>query len=131
MPKKEIKMSTISTTSHLTVSMKFFIVLSITLVAILAFVAVSSVFVSKPAFTPITENQNVYVDFLRGEKVIFAGTIVLNEVFSAYYVGEKAVYAGAVNSSNALSIWRLGEKSVAPSIESVLLRHRQGEKDIK
>jgi hypothetical protein len=131
LPNKEIKMSTISATTHRTASMNLFIALAIVVVAVLAFAALSSIVVPKPGIIPVTGNQNAYVDFLRGEKAVFSGRIELGNVLSTFHAGEKTLYASAVDAENALWVYRIGEKSASTSIESALLQFRLGEKNAK
>ena len=84
------------------------IALAITLVVILTFALAPSIAALKSALIPVTGSQNVYVEFLRGEK---------------------AMYANPVGLSSALSAYHLGEKNLAANPEAALLEYRQGEKD--
>ena len=128
--------------------------LAIMLVVFLTLAVAPSIAAPKPAIIPVTGNQNAYVEFLRGEKAMYANPVGLSESLSAYRAGEKAVYMSAVDSTsalstyrlgekaiyansadlgNALATWRLGEKGIVRSdaLESALLTYRQGEKDAK
>ena len=129
--------------------------LGIALVVFLTLAVVPSIAAPKPAVIPVTGSQNGYVEFLRGEKAMYANLVGLGESLSAYRAGEKAVYGKAVDSSsvlstyhlgeqatytnsinlgNALSTWRSGEKAIVRSdaaLESALSAWRQGEKESK
>jgi len=128
--------------------------LAITLIVFLTLAVVPSIAAPEQAPIPVTGSQNAYVEFLRGEKAIYANPIGLSEALSAYHTGEQAVYAGVVDSSealsvhrlgektiytnsadlsNALSAWRFGEKTIAQSntLEAALSTWRQGEKELK
>ena len=142
-------MSTISTTTRRSANMTIIIALAITLVAIMAFAVAQSVAAPKPAVVPVTGSQNAYVDYLRGEKTIYANLTRLGEALTAYHLGEKPL----VNVSNVLSTYLAGEKTVYTvsdlgsalsayhlgekmivsfdAREAALLQYRQGEKDIK
>ena len=125
--------------------------LAIMVVVLLTFAVVPSIAAPKPAIIPATGSQNAYVEFLRGEKVMYANPVGLIEALSAYHAGEKAVYANTVDSSsalstyhlgeqaiytnsinlgNALSAWSFGEKTIAQSnaLEAALSTWRRGEK---
>jgi len=135
-------------------NMYIVIALAITLVVLLTFAVAPSIPEPRPALIPVTGSQNGYVEFIRGEKAMYASPVRLSEALSAYHLGEKAVYANAVDSSSALSTyhlgeqaiytnfinlgkalstWRLGEKTGAQShaLEAALSTWRQGEKVIK
>ena len=130
------------------------IALAITLVVLLTFAVAPSITASRPALVPVTGSQNGYVEFIRGEKAMYASPVRLSEALSAYHLGEKAISAIAVESTSALSAyrlgeqaifansadlgkalstWRFGEKTVAQSnaLETALSTWRQGEKEIK
>jgi hypothetical protein len=128
--------------------------LAITLVVFLTLAVVPSIAAPQPAVIPVTGSQNGYVEFLRGEKAMYANPAGLSEALSAYHLGEKAIsadavestsalsayhlgekaiYANSINVGNALSTWRFGEKTIAQSngLEAALSTWRQGEKEIK
>ena len=128
--------------------------LAITLIVFLMLAVVPSIAAPEQASISETSNRSAYVEFLRGEKAIYANPVGLSEALSAYHTGEKAVYAGAVDSSDALSVHRLGEKAIytnsvdlgnglsvwsfgekaivrSDALESALLAWRQGEKELK
>jgi hypothetical protein len=128
--------------------------LAIMLIVLLTFAMVPSIAVPEPAIIPATGSQNAYVEFLRGEKVMYANPAGLNEALSAYHLGEKAVYANAVDASgalssylagektiyansvdvgDALSVWSAGEKAIVQSadVEAALWEYRMGEKGLK
>jgi len=128
--KKETKMSTVSTTNRVA-NQKLFIALAFLLVAVLTFAVAPVITSTKSAIIPLAGNQNVYVDFLRGEKVIYANPTGVNTALADYRVGEQTLYTYAVNSNGALEAYRAGEKAVVPNAESTLVEYRQGEKNIK
>ena len=128
--------------------------LAITLVVFLTLAVVPSIAAPEQASISGTSNQNAYVEFLSGEKVMYADLAGLSEALSAYHTGEKAMYAGAVDSSDALSVHRLGEKAIytnsvdlgnalstwsfgektivqSNALEAALSTWRQGEKELK
>lgn len=125
-------MSTISTTQR-NANMNILIALAITVTVILTFVVVPSIALPGSAVIPVTGSQNAYVDFLQGEKAMYAESVRLSEVLSAYRIGEQAAYSGAVYSRNAMTTWHLGEKAVVrlDALDFALLIWRQGEKGAK
>lgn len=48
------------------------VALATVLVAVLAFAVAPSIVVPKPVIIPVTNSQNAYVEFLRGEKALYA-----------------------------------------------------------
>ena len=145
-------MSTISTTTRRSANMNIVFALAITLVVIMAFVVSQSVVAPKPAVAPISESQNAYVEYLRGEKTIYANPAGLNQALSAYHLGEKTQFEAALDINSALSqfiagekvvfenpmdiaatmtAYHIGEKIVVPSLESAMLEYRLGEKELK
>src|SRR5687768_9865928 len=88
------------------------VALATALVAVLAFAVVPAISAPELAIIPETGSQNAYVEFLRGEKIMYAHPVGLNDALSAYHLGEKTDYANAVDSSTALSAWRFGEKTL-------------------
>ena len=121
-------MSTVSTTTRRSANMNFVIALAITLVAILAFAVAQSMIAPKPAAIPVTGSQNAFVEYLRGEKTIYANPVGLSEALSAYHLGEKPL----TNASEALSMYRLGEKTLyaVPDLGAALSAYHLGEKAI-
>jgi len=126
-------MSTISTTTPRNTNANILIASAIALIAILAFAVAPLIVLPQTAVIPVTGNQKAYVDFLRGEKTMYAESVPLNGALTAYRLGEQAMYANAVNSGNALAAWHLGEKTFIESdvLEAALLTWRQGEKRTK
>ena len=124
-----------NTTLNQNRSFNLFIVagFAVTLVALLAFGIAPSIALSRTAVIPATESRNVYVDFLRGEKTMYANSVVVGDALSAYHLGEKVIFVKTVAwSTNAiLPLYRFGEKNPALSIEAALLDYRRGEKNIK
>lgn len=113
---------------------RLYLIVAVTIVAIvlLTLAVVPSIAVRAPANIPVTGSQNAYVEFLRGEKAVYASPLGLSEALSAYHLGEKELYVSP-NTTNALSAWRSGEKAIISSagLESALSAWRQGEKDAK
>ena len=130
------------------------IALAITLVVLLTFAVAPSIPAHRPALVPVSGSQNGYVEFLRGEKAMYAHPAGLSEALSAYHLGEKAISANAVESTSALSAYRLGEKAIyansadlgqafstwrfgekvivrTGALESAILTWRRGEKEAK
>jgi hypothetical protein len=85
--------------------------LAITLVVILVFGVAPSIAAPRPAIIPATGSQSAYVEFLRGEKAIYANPVGLSDALSAYHHGEKTIYTKPIDFGNALSAWRFGEKA--------------------
>src|SRR5688500_13756426 len=92
--------------------------LAIALIGIATFAAVPSITAPEPAIIPETGSQNAYVEFLRGEKVMYANPVGRRDALSVYRAGEKVVYANAVDLGNALSVWRSGEKALYATLDS-------------
>jgi hypothetical protein len=111
---KETKMFTVLSNTR-NASLYIITALAIMVVVLLTFAVVPSIAAPKPAIIPATGSQNAYVEFLRGEKVMYANPDRLSEALSTYRTGEKADYANAVDSSSALSAYRLGEKAIYPN----------------
>ena len=93
------------------------VALATALVAVLAFAVVPAISAPELAIIPETGSQNAYVEFLRGEKIMYAHPVGLNDALSAYHLGEKTDYANAVDSSTALSAWRFGEKTLYTKVD--------------
>jgi hypothetical protein len=148
---KEIEMFNVLSNTR---NSRLYLIVAVTIVAIvlLTLAVVPSIAVRAPANIPVTGSQNAYVEFLRGEKAVYASPLGLSEALSAYHLGEKAIYTNAVDSSSALSTYRLGEKAIytntvntalsawrsgekglvgSDALEAALLTWRMGEKDIK
>jgi hypothetical protein len=107
--------------------------LAIVLVVLLTFAVVPAIATPKPASVPITDSQNAYVEFLRGEKVMYGNPAWSSEALAAYHLGEKAIYTKSIDVGDALSAWRAGEKVIVRSdaVESALWTYRMGEKGLK
>ena len=123
-------MSTILTT-HRVSSLNLFIAIAILIVAALAFAVLSDITSPNSAVVPITRNPNAYVDFLRGEKVMFTSPAGLASALANYRAGEQTLYDNLIISSSVLETYRAGEKSIVLNVESALVEYRQGEKNIK
>jgi hypothetical protein len=90
-----------------------------------------SLVMPKPALIPVTAGDDAYMEYLRGEKIIYANPFALSNALTAYHLGEKAIHANAADTSDALTAYHLGEKFVAPNIESAMWEYRQGEWGVK
>jgi hypothetical protein len=135
-------------------NMYIVVALAITLVVLLTFAVAPAITAPRPALIPVTGSQNGYVEFIRGEKAMYANPVRLSEALSAYHAGEKVVSANAIQSTSALSTYRLGEKAIftnsgdlgkalftwrfgekmgaqSNALEAALSTWRQGEKAIK
>jgi len=88
------------------------VALATALVAVLAFAVVPAIPAPEPAIIPATGSQNAYVEFLRGEKIMYANPVELRDALSAYRAGEKAIYTKSIDLGNALSAWRFGEQAI-------------------
>ena len=90
--------------------------LAITLIVIFTFAVAPSIAAPRPAIMPATGSQNAYVEFLRGEKAIYANPVGLSDALSAWRFGEKASYTKAgLSWPPRPNFWPLREKSVAPA----------------
>jgi len=123
-------MSTVSTINRVA-NQNFFIALAILLVAVLTFAVVPAITSPKSAIIPAAGNQNAYVDFLRGEKIMFTSEAGINTVMADYRAGEKTLYTNVVNPSSALVAYHAGEKDIVNSVDSALVEYRRVEKIIK
>jgi hypothetical protein len=124
------------------------------LVVLFGMVIAPSITISGTSIIPVTGSENAYVQFLSGEKAIYASPAGrMNQALAAYHLGEKAVYANAVDTSGALSTYHLGEKVLytslgaanallvwsfgakaivgSTSLESAISAWRQGEKNAR
>ena len=124
-------MSTISATAHRGFNIYYIVAVAIAFVGILTFAIAPSMIPLKSSVASVTGNQNAYVDFLRGEKVIYANQSGVNNALSDYRAGEQTLYIYAVNSNDALEAYHAGEKAVVPNAESALVVYHQGEKKVK
>ena len=127
------------------------IAVAITLIAVFTFFAVApSVVAPRPASVSGAESQNAYVEYLRGEKVMYTNPVELNIALTAYYLGEKvivgnalesamlqyrlgekAIYSNSSDLDSALAAYHRGEKETVNLLESAWITHILGEKDIK
>ena len=127
------------------------IAVAITLIAVFTFFAFApSVVTPRPVSVPAAESQNAYLEYLRGEKVMYTNSMELNNALTAYHLGEKAIvgdvlesamldyrrgekatYATNSDISDVLWLYHLGEKEIVNLRESAWITHILGEKDIK
>ena len=141
-----------NTTLNQNRSLNLFIVagFAITVVTILILAIVPSIVPPKPAPIPMTESQNAYLEYLRGEKVMYTNPGELNDALTAYHLGEKVIVGNTLESamlqyrlgekanyatnsdiSAALWLYHLGEKEIVSTAESALILHHLGEKELK
>ena len=141
-----------NTTLNQNRSLNLFIVagFAITVVTILILAIVPSIVPPQSASVPLTEGQNAYVEYLRGEKVMYTNPVELDNALAAYHLGEKVIagsdlgsamleyrsgekeiYAPNSDISDALWLYHLGEKEIVNTAESALILHHLGEKGIK
>ena len=123
---------------------------AITVIALLTLAVAPSIVSPKPAPISVNESQNAYLEYLRGEKVMYTNPVELNNALTAYHLGEKviagnalesamleyrrgekAIYATNSDISAALIAYHLGEKEMVITAESAWITHILGEKDIK
>lgn len=83
-------------------------------------------------FNPALYQENVYSEYLQGEKIIYTNLAVLNNALVAYHAGEKIL--NDVNS--ATWSYHFGEKSAVLDLEALnagdaLFLQRIGEKVIR
>lgn len=100
----------------------------IVIVAILPYIMISS-----PTAYTVRGDHSGYVEYLRGEKVIYASRLELNNALTDYHVGEKITGATLLDSYSAITKYHMGEKPIVnlEMWEAALLAYRQGEKDYK
>lgn len=75
--------------------------LAIMVLVLLTFAVLPSISVPEPIGAPAAENQNAYVEFLSGEKVVYADAVNSDSALSTYRLGEKAIYENALDASSA------------------------------
>ena len=141
-----------NTTLNQNRSLNLFIVagFAITVVTILILAIVPSIVPPQPAPIPAAESQNAYLEYLRGEKVMYTNPVELNNALTAYHLaekvmvgnalesamlqyrlGEKAIYSNSSDLDAALAAYHRGEKETVNLRESAWITHILGEKDIK
>jgi|APDOM4702015023_1054809.scaffolds.fasta_scaffold124994_1 hypothetical protein len=101
-------------------------------VLILTLSIVPGITIPGTVISPEHFREAAYLQYLRGEKVMYTNPIELNNAFVAYHAGEKILY----DINNATMAYHLGEKSAALDLqalnaEDALFLQRMGEKDIK
>jgi hypothetical protein len=104
---------------------------TIAAVILLTITVAPSIVTPKPALIPVTAGDDAYVEYLRGEKTIYANPSALSNALTAYHIGEKAIYENAADTSSAMMAYHLGEKFVVPNIETAMWEYRQGEWGLK
>ena len=108
----------------------YFLVVLLAAVAVIGGILVEPYITTREAAViPVTGSQNAYVEYLRGEKVVYAMPATVSEALTTYHLGEKAFYAGMTKPSEALTTYHLGEKQVMSNIDYALLTYHLGEKD--
>jgi len=113
--------------AHHHVPWYFFLILAIAFAMILTFSIMPSITISRSISIPVTGNQNAYVEYLRGEKVMYTNPIELNNALVAYHAGEKPIYANPADRNTATWAYHLGEMNAAMSFEDALWEYRMGE----
>jgi hypothetical protein len=110
-----------------------YLTLAVTIAAVilLTITVAPSIVTPKPALIPVTAGDDAYVEYLRGEKTIYANPSALSNALTAYHIGEKAIYENAADTSSAMMAYHLGEKFVVPNIETAMWEYRQGEWGLK
>jgi len=132
--------------------MYLILAVAIAAVILLTISVAPSIDTPRPAHIPVTAGEDAYVEYLRGEKTIYANPSALSDALSAYHRGEKAPFEAALQSDVALTqflagekvlfenpmdlgaalmAYHRGEKFVAPSLESAMWEYRQGEWGLK
>ncbi len=148
-PIKENKMFSVLTNTRNS-NLNVVIAVAITLIAGFTFFAFPSVVAPRPASVPAAESQNAYLEYLRGEKVMYTNPVELSNALTAYHLGEKVIVGNALESamlqyrrgekatyatnsdiSAALWLYHVGEKEIVNTAESALILHHLGEKDLK
>lgn len=76
---------------------------------------------------PSIDKQGVYVEYLRGEKVMYTNPFELNKALNAYHAGEKSIYANPTDRNTATWAYHLGEMNAALNFEDALWQYRFGE----
>jgi len=125
---------------------------AITVIALVILAVAPSIVTPIPALIPVTADEEAHVEYLRGEKVLYANPVARSEALSAYHLGEKTPFETALDMDSALSqflagekvlfenpmdlnaavtAYHLGEKFVAQGIESAMWEYRRGEWNLK
>lgn len=107
--------------------------LAITFVLILSLSVLPTITVTRPVVNVVTNPEVAYMEYLRGEKVMYTNPVALNNALVAYHAGEKFIYDARQAATVA---YRLGEKSAVVDIkalnaEDALFVQRMGEKAYK
>lgn len=118
---------------HHNMTWYFLLALGVMFVLILSLSIVPTISIPGPAINVETSHEAAYLEYLRGEKVMYTNPIELNSALVAYHAGEKFVYDARQGATWA---YRLGEKSAVMDIkalnaEDALFLQRMGEKAYK
>lgn len=126
-------MSTISTPTHRSFNMNIVVVLVLAFVTIFVLAVAPSVIAPKAAVVPAAGSENAYLDYLRGEKVMYLNPSALENALALYHAGEKEMYGNTQGLSDAIWAWHLGEKFIVQfdAREAAMLEYRRGEKSYK
>lgn len=97
---------------------------------ILTFSLVPTIAIPDTSVRPVNLKEVAYVQYLRGEKVMYTNPIELNNALTAYHAGEKILY----DIKNATWAYHLGEKNAmldlkALNAEDALFLQRMAEKE--
>jgi hypothetical protein len=114
---------------HHNASWYLLIVLTTFIVMILVFSVVPTITFPGTTISRGTYRESAYLEYLRGEKVMYTNPIELNNALVAYHAGEKVLY----DRSAALWTYHLGEKGAvlnlqALNAEDALYLQHMGEK---
>lgn len=102
-------------------------VLVVMFIMILGLFLAPSITIPSPISAPSIDRQSVYVEYLRGEKIMYTNPLELNNALTAYHFGEKPIYANPADRNTATWAYHLGEMNAALSFEDALWRYRLGE----
>jgi hypothetical protein len=117
---------------HHHLSWYFLVGLVIAFGMILILSIMPTITIPAPAINPMLYRESAYLEYLRGEKVMYTNPIELNAALTAYHAGEKVLY----DHNSATWAYHLGEKNAmldikALNAEDALFAQRMGEKGIK
>lgn len=103
--------------------------MAIMFVLILTFSLVPTITLPGTTVNPAYFKEAAYIQYLRGEKVMYTNPIELNNALEAYHAGEKIPY----DLNKVIWSYHLGEKSAtldlkALNAEDALFLQRMGEK---
>lgn len=114
---------------HHHLSWYILIAMAVMFVLILILSLAPTITIPAPAVNMAAVRESAYLDYLRGEKIMYTNPIELNNALQAYHIGEKIMYD--VNS--ATWAYHLGEKNAVLDLKALnsqdaLFAQRMGEK---